>query len=292
MSKFSDLIQKKHEMMKVTMKVDPAACKNGEITHFQEYVGFMLAEKEFEKTYEKLLKQYTLQNEGFFDAVKGAAKAVVNRVVSDVTSPFKDPNFNPFIGHGEKPVDKTESGQIISELESDWLDVNKPVTFTAAKYGLFSKTFQQLAERDAGLNKFLKQLRSSVKENFSNNKFLDIFYEAAMSDEEVTTFIKSGINQTDLNRQLPIRNMETTYIPQIEKKIQEENQKKQEVGEEQIKVKAKDVWKVLVQKVEALFRPSKSYLNDEKILWTLMLAQKNQKIILTYDPMRQPKKTS
>ena len=292
MSKFSDLIQKKHEMMKVTMKVDPAACKNGEITHFQEYVGFMLAEKEFEKTYEKLLKQYTLQNEGFFDAVKGAAKAVVNRVVSDVTSPFKDAKYNPFIGHGDKPVDKTESGQIISEIESDWLDVNKPVTFTAAKYGLFSKTFQQLAERDAGLNKFLKQLRSSVKENYSNNKFLDIFYEAAMSDEEVTTFIKSGINQTDLNRQLPIRNMETTYIPQIEKKIQEENQKKQEVGEEQIKVKSKDVWKVLVQKVEALFRPSKSYLNDEKILWTFMLAQKNQKIILTYDPMRQPKKTS
>lgn len=292
MSKFSDLIQKKHEMMKVTMKVDPAACKNGEITHFQEYVGFMLAEKEFEKTYEKLLKKYSLQNEGFFDAVKGAAKAVVNRVVSDVTSPFKDPKFNPFVGHGEKPVDKTESGQIISEIESDWLDVNKSVTFTAAKYGLFSKTFQQLAERDAGLNKFLKQLRSSVKENYSNNKFLDIFYEAAMSDEEVTTFIKSGINQTDLNRQLPIRNMETTYIPQIEKKIQEENQKKQEVGEEQIKVKSKDVWKVLVQKVEALFRPSKSYLNDEKILWTFMLAQKNQKIILTYDPMRQPKKTS
>jgi hypothetical protein len=292
MSKFSDLIQKKHEMLKVTMKVDPAACKNGEITHFQEYVGFVLAEKEFEKTYEKLLKQYTLQNEGFFDAVGGAIKAVGRKLKDDIASPFKDAKFNPFVGYGDKPVDKTESGQIISELESDWLDVNKPVTFTAAKYGLHSKTFQQLAERDAGLNKFLKQLRSSVKENYSNNKFLDLFYEATMSDEEIVTFIKSGINQTDLNRQLPIRNMEAVYIPQIEKKIQEENNKKQEVGEEAIKVKSKDVWKVLVQKVEALFKPSKSYLNDEKILWTFMLAQKNQKIILTYDPMRQPKKTS
>jgi hypothetical protein len=292
MSKFSDLIQKKHEMLKVTMKVDPAACKNGEITHFQEYVGFVLAEKEFEKTYEKLLKKYTLQNEGFFDAVGGALRAVGRKLKDDIVSPFKDAKYNPFVGHGDKPVDKTESGQIISELESDWLDVNKPVTFTAAKYGLHSKTFQQLAERDAGLNKFLKQLRSSVKENYSNNKFLDLFYEATMSDEEIVTFIKSGINQTDLNRQLPIRNMEAVYIPQIEKKIQEENNKKQEVGEEAIKVKSKDVWKVLVQKVEALFKPSKSYLNDEKILWTFMLAQKGQKIILTYDPMRQPKKPS
>lgn len=269
-------------MMKVTMKVDPAACKNGEITHFQEYVGFMLAEKEFEKTYEKLLKQYTLQNEGFFDAVKGATKAVVNRVVSDVTSPFKDAKYNPFVGHGQKPVDKTESGQIISEIESEWLDLNKPVEFTLTKYGPFTKTFQQLAEKDVGLNKFLKQLRSSVRENFSNNKFLDIFYESTMTDEEVTTLIKAAINQTDLNRQLPIRNMETTYIPQIEKKIQEENKKKQEVGEELLKVKSKDVWKVLVQKVEALFKPSKSYLSDDKVLWTFMLAKEKQKIALTY----------
>ena len=90
MSKFFDLIQKKHEMMKVTMKVDPAACKNGEITHFQEYVGFMLAEKEFEKTYEKLLKQYTLQNEGFFDAVGGALKAIGKRLYKDITEPFME----------------------------------------------------------------------------------------------------------------------------------------------------------------------------------------------------------
>ena len=131
MSKFSDLIQKKHEMMKVTMKVDPAACKNGEITHFQEYVGFMLAEKEFEKTYEKLLKQYTLQNEGFFDAVKGAAKAVVNRVVSDVTSPFKDPRFNPFVGYGEKELPKSEADKIIDKIFNNWLcdNTNKKLSF-------------------------------------------------------------------------------------------------------------------------------------------------------------------
>lgn len=131
MSKFSDLIQKKHEMLKVTMKVDPAACKNGEITHFQEYVGFMLAEKEFEKTYEKLLKKYTLQNEGFFDAVKGAAKAVVNRVVSDVTSPFKDPKFNPFVGYGEKELPKSEADKIIEEILNNWLcdNTNKKLSF-------------------------------------------------------------------------------------------------------------------------------------------------------------------
>lgn len=135
MSKFSDLIQKKHEMLKVTMKVDPAACKNGEITHFQEYVGFMLAEKEFEKTYEKLLKQYTLQNEGFFDAVKGAAKAVVNRVVSDVTSPFKDPKFNPFVGYGEKELPKSEADKIIDEILNNWLcdNTNKKLSFIDEK---------------------------------------------------------------------------------------------------------------------------------------------------------------
>jgi hypothetical protein len=289
MSKFSDLIQKKHEMMKVTMKVDPAACKNGEITHFKEYVGFVLAEKEFEKTYEKLLKKYTLQNEGFFDTVGGALRAVGRRLKDDIVSPFKDAKYNPFVGYGDKPIDKTESGQIISEIESDWLDVNKPVIFTAAKYGLHSRSFQQLAERDSGLNKFLKQLRSSIKEDYTNSKFLNFIKEAAMSDEEITQFIKVGINQTDLNRQLPIRNMESVFIPQIEKKIQEENAKKEEVGEETINVKSKDVWKVLVQKVEALFKPSKSYISDEKVLWTFMLAQKSQKIILTYEPMRQPK---
>jgi len=128
MSKFSDLIQKKHEMMKVTMKVDPAACKNGEITHFKEYVGFVLAEKEFEKTYEKLLKKYTLQNEGFFDAVGGTLKAFGTRLYKDVTEPFKDP-FK--VGQSVKELPKSEADSIINEILNNWLceNINKKISF-------------------------------------------------------------------------------------------------------------------------------------------------------------------
>lgn len=129
--------------MKVTMKVDPAACKNGEITHFQEYVGFMLAEKEFEKTYEKLLKQYTLQNEGFFDAVGGAIKAVGRRLKDDIVKPFKDAKYNPFVGYGEKELPKTEADSIISEILNNWLcdNINKKISFIDDK----GKSYQSIS---------------------------------------------------------------------------------------------------------------------------------------------------
>ena len=139
MSKFSDLIQKKHEMLKVTMKVDPAACKNGEITHFREYVGFVLAEKEFEKTYEKLLKKYTLQNEGFFDAVGGALRAVGRRLKDDIVKPFKDAKYNPFVGYGDKELPKTEADSIVNEILNNWLcdNINKKLSFIDDKGNIY-----------------------------------------------------------------------------------------------------------------------------------------------------------
>jgi len=376
MSKFSDLIQKKHEMLKVTMKVDPAACKNGEITHFQEYVGFVLAEKEFEKTYEKLLKKYTLQNEGFFDTVKGAVKTmakvvtpiinnpITRRLAKDITEPFTDPKYNPFVGHGAKPVDKTEAGQIISEIESEWLDINKIIIFDASKYGygIHKKSFKDLAAKDPELNKWLNFIRKSVKEKYSYKDLTNTLLEkinitpnprfqrnipqrvpqivpqkntqqvpqlnsskpqskSPQKKKKISrisryapkikkyinkktnqqakkpiqkpiidyvSVIKGGINQTDLNSQLPIRNMQNVYLPMIEKKIKEENAKRKEMREDNLKINSQDVWKTLVQKVETLFKASKTYTSDEKITWTFMLAQPSKPIVLTYDPMNQP----
>jgi hypothetical protein len=311
------------------MKVDPAACKNGEITHFKEYVGFVLAEKEFEKTYEKLLKQYTLTNEGLFDAVGGALRAVGRRLKDDIVSPFKDAKYNPFVGHGDKPVDKTESGQIITEIESDWLDVNKKLIFVTNKYGSHTKSFKDLVDKDPDLNKFFNSLRKAVKENYSYNDLSNMLIEKinispnpsrqpkntqtvpqqnaaqvtqaqksqkktkAKSKQQIpqqpdyVSIIKGGINQTDLNRQIAVRNMQKVYLPIIEKKINEENDKRKEMREDELKVKSQDVWKTLVQKVETLFKASKDYRSDEKILWAFILAQPNQKIVLTYDPMIQ-----
>jgi hypothetical protein len=343
--------------MKVTMKVDPAACKNGEITHFKEYVGFVLAEKEFEKTYEKLLKQYTIQNEGFFDAVGGALRAVGRRLKDDIVSPFKDAKYNPFVGHGDKPVDTTESGQIINEIESEWLDVNKKIEFYTKEYGTHTKSFKDLADKDPELNNWLNSIRKAVKENYTYSDLADTLLEkinittnprsrtnvtqrapqqnvqqtpqltagrpqprqpqprpaqktnrpsqnsrvAAKSKQkskqqtqqppektDYVSVIKGGINQTDLNRQIPVRNMQNVYLPMIEKKIKEENDKRKEMREDVLKVKSQDVWKTLVQKVETLFRASKNYSSDEKITWAFMLAQPNQKIALTYDPINQP----
>ena len=82
--------------------------------------------------------------------------------------------------------------------------------------------------------------------------------------------------------------MQNVYLPMIEKKIKEENVKRKEMREDVLKVKSQDVWKTLVQKVETLFKASKNYSSDEKITWAFMLAQPNQKIALTYDPMNQP----
>jgi hypothetical protein len=243
MSKFSDLIQKKHEMMKVTMKVDPAACKNGEITHFQEYVGFVLAEKEFEKTYEKLLKKYSLQNEGFFDTVGGAIKAVAKRVVSDVTSPFKDPKFNPFVGQQkdeqEQQKNSYNSNKIIKQIQDKYFASNKSVQFNFPSIGNYVLRY--------------KQLKNLLKQ-----------------DRRISQLFIS----TDLNKQIKVRTLENTYIPYINKEI-EDFEREQKT---QTKLNSNEVWADLVKYVESLFkdtRPTKDVLN-KKILWTYILAKQNQ----------------
>lgn len=349
MSKFSDLIQKKNEMLKVTMKVDPAACKNGEITHFKEYVGFVLAEKEFEKTYEKLLKQYTLQNEGFFDSVLGAIKAVGRKLKDDIVKPFKDSKYNPFVGYGDKPVDKTESGQIITVIESDWLDVNKKIYFVTSNYGIQGKTFEELnSEYSSSTTKKKEATKKETKENYTYSDLTNTLLEKinispnprlqtnvnqratqqnapkptqqvpqlnynqsqpkksqkqqkakkpVQSSKSTTvpnqkanqsqppkepnyvSIIRKGIAQTDLNNQISVRNMDKIYIPVIQKKIKEENAKRKEMREPELKVTSQDVWKSLVQKVENYFKASRDSANvEKKILWAYILAQPNRKI--------------
>jgi hypothetical protein len=253
MSKFSDLIQKKHEMLKVTMKVDPAACKNGEITHFQEYVGFVLAEKEFEKTYEKLLKKYTLQNEGFFDTAKGALKAIVNnpivnnpitrRLASDIIDPFKSSKYNPFVGQdkeGEKEQkDSYNSNKIIKQIQDKYFTTNKPVRFNFSSIGNYVLSY--------------KQLKNLLKQ-----------------DRRISQLFIS----TDLNKQIKVRTLENTYIPYINKEI-EDFEREQKT---QTKLNSNQVWADLVKYVESLFkdtRPTKDVLN-KKILWTYILAKQNQ----------------
>ena len=241
MSKFSDLIQKKHEMMKVTMKVDPAACKNGEITHFKEYVGFVLAEKEFEKTYEKLLKQYTVQNEGLFDVLKAVGK----RLYKDVTDPFKSDKYNPFVGQDKDEENEQKSSynsnKIIKQIQDKYFTANKYVRFSFPSIGNYVLTYKQLKN-------FLKQDRR-ISQLFISN---------------------------DLNKQIKVRTLEKTYVPYITKEIEdfERDQKTK------TKLNPNEVWSDLVKYVESLFkdtRPTKDILG-KKILWMYILAKQNQQI--------------
>ena len=254
MSKFSDLIQKKNEMLKVTMKVDPAACKNGEITHFKEYVGFVLAEKEFEKTYEKLLKQYTLQNEGFFDTAKGALKAIAKTAVNNVVDPFKNSikkikknpfkpftssEYNPFVGQTNNNNISPKNKDIIEQLEGRYLDSTKILRFVFTKIGSPSLTFKQFES--------LINQDSRVKGLFINS---------------------------DLNKQIEIRKMQKTYIPYIIKEIEDlESNQKIKSG-----LNSNKIWNDLVNYVESIFkdtRPTKNVLN-KKILWMYILTPTTQ----------------
>lgn len=162
MSNFSKLMDNKANLLQVRLKVDPAACKNGEITQFKEYVGVMLAEKRFDKSCETILKKYGLYQEGIFDTIganiKRAGQAVAAKVKSDITSPFKDPQFNPFVGQ-VKAVDTSESGEIITMLEAEWLDVNKKINFldeNNKRLGSFS--FNELQQKDKSLDSYFKTL--------------------------------------------------------------------------------------------------------------------------------------
>jgi hypothetical protein len=235
------------------MKVDPAACKNGEITHFQEYVGFVLAEKEFEKTYEKLLKKYTVQNEGFFDTVGGAIKAVVNnpiinnpitrRLASDITSPFTSDKYNPFVGQKkdeqEQQKSSYNSNKIIKQIQDKYFASNKSVQFNFPSIGNYVLRY--------------KQLKNLLKQ-----------------DRRISQLFIS----TDLNKQIKVRTLENTYIPYINKEI-EDFEREQKT---QTKLNSNEVWADLVKYVESLFkdtRPTKDVLN-KKILWTYILAKQNQ----------------
>lgn len=247
MSKFSDLIQKKHEMLKVTMKVDPAACKNGEITHFQEYVGFVLAEKEFEKTYEKLLKQYTLQNEGFFDAVGGAIKNAivspfkntVEQIKKNPFEPFRSSEYNPFVGQNNNSNIEPKNKDIIKQLEETYLDSAKILRFVFKKIGTPSLTFKQ--------------------------------FESLLNQD---SRIKGLFVNTDLNKQIEIRKLQKTYIPYITKEIEDfERDQKTKTD-----LNSNKVWNDLVKYVESTFkdtRPTKDILN-KKILWMYILTPKTQ----------------
>lgn len=250
MSKFSDLIQKKHEMLKVTMKVDPAACKNGEITHFKEYVGFVLAEKEFEKTYEKLLKQYSLQNEGFFDTVKNAGKAILNKLKDDIVNPFKDAKFNPFVGQDKKKkptkINKTDkkylfnSEQIIKRIEEKYL--NKSLLHFEFDGDYFSADYDSF-------KKYLKEY----------NQY------------------KQSIINTDLNKQINVRNLEKTYIKYITKEIEDF----EKTHKTKTQINPKQVWDNLVKYIESVFkdtRPTEGILN-KKILWMYILAPRNDQTL-------------
>lgn len=334
MSKFLELIESKSVLYRVRLKVDPALCVNGEIKKHESYEGFILSETEKGKKFEGLLSKYKIQNEGIFDSIgqnlKNAAVAVGKKLKDDVVSPFKDPKYNPFVSDKNK-VDTGESGEIIKEMEMDWLDVKKTISFTVGKLGVYNKSYEQIANEDRGtyafFNKFKRALVSNV-ESFGNSSFLNLVSEAAPApaggkgvqlnpaqmqqhlqnkarnkskqnaqnirnnqfQESVVQQIKSGISQTDLNQQLAIRNMKEKFLPQIKAQIEKENGKKREIRQDTLKVSADDVWKTLVQKVEETMKAARSggYVPEEKVLWTFILAQPNQRIVLTYNPSRQP----
>jgi len=174
MSNFSKLMDNKANLLQVRLKVDPAACKNGEITQFKEYVGVMLAEKRFDKSCEAILKKYGVYQEGIFDTIganiKRAGQAVAAKLKDDVISPFKDPKFNPFVGQ-VKAVDTSESGEIITMLEAEWLDVNKKINFLDENnkpIGSFS--FNELQQKDKSLDSYFKTLMAKQNKTKATNQ--------------------------------------------------------------------------------------------------------------------------
>jgi hypothetical protein len=305
MSKFLELIESKSNLYRVRLKVDPALCVNGEIRKHQSYEGFILAEKDGKK-FQNLLAKYKVQNEGFFDTIgqniKNAAVAVGKKLKDDVVSPFKDPKYNPFISDKNK-VDTSESGELIKEIEKDWLDVKKRLNFTIGQkggvQGVYDRSFEELARESRELEAMYRNIKKAFitkNESYSNSTFLNLVNEQSQNvdpeeqKKNITSLIEIAVTQTDLNKQLPIRNMSQKFIPMIQKIIEEENAKKRELRQDTIKVSAQDVWKTLVQKIEEAFKASRSneYSDTNKVLWMYILAQPNQKIALTYNPIRQP----
>jgi hypothetical protein len=328
MSKFLELIESKSVLYRVRLKVDPALCVNGEIKKHESYEGFILSETEKGKRFAGLMSKYKIQNEGFFDTIgqnlKNAAVAVGKKLKDDVVSPFSDPQYNPF-ATGKNAVDTTESGNVINEMKKEWLDINKKVTFTVGKRNIV-RSYRDLANEDRAVSAFyngFKKLLATRVESYNNSTFLNLVSEAAppappvppaaggappaagtpptppplntpqqnLSNRvAIKNMLLRGLSLTDLNGQIQIRNMQQKYLPQIQKQLEDENNKKREMRQDTIKVSPNDVWKTLVQQVEETFKASRSNdaLNQEKLLWTFILAAPNQNVKLTYNPSKQP----
>ena len=121
MNRFSELIEQKSNLLKVKFKVDPAFCKNGEITQVKEYSGYVISERKFDKKCEELFNKYGVQKEG----------AVLNTLKKNITDPFKSSEFNPFVGNKSDEKDSTEKNKEFKTLTQTMNAVpNKNKQFT------------------------------------------------------------------------------------------------------------------------------------------------------------------
>jgi hypothetical protein len=95
---------------------------------------------------------------------------VAAKLKDDVISPFKDPQFNPFVGQ-VKAVDTSVSGEIITMLEAEWLDVNKKINFLDENnkpIGSFS--FNELQQKDKSLDSYFKTLMAKQNKTKATNQ--------------------------------------------------------------------------------------------------------------------------
>lgn len=121
----------------------------------------------FDKKYEKLMEQYSL-NEGIFSNIGNAFKKAI-------TSPFKDKKFNPFFDDSidtKEKEDKREIKQqdaVKSTLENEMLDVNKKIEFSYIDDNNINQNvilpYSKFLEKNNSLVKYLKNKIQNIDIN-------------------------------------------------------------------------------------------------------------------------------
>lgn len=121
----------------------------------------------FDKKYEKLMEQYSL-NEGLFSNIGNAFKKAI-------TSPFEDKKFNPFFDDSidtKEKEDKRETKQqdaVKSTLENEMLDVNKKIEFSYIDDNNINQNvilpYSKFLEKNNSLVKYLKNKIQNIDIN-------------------------------------------------------------------------------------------------------------------------------